>query len=168
MAPQPQPQGYLSAVQEPNPGHAGCPFTAVSSESPKPLESKRLLHSASFGWWSKHLQEGQNGIFAITYKSYPVITVCFIQGIPAAPAVHQPSPMHPEDNGNSWEEQLGHVRPTASCSHIATFNAVSNWPGCLRKQRQHWGMTREGASTPECLRPPRAAADNAVVLLSLC
>lgn len=75
---------------------------------------------------------------------------------------------HPEDNGNSWEEQLGHVRPTASCSHIATFNAVSNWPGCLRKQRQHWGMSREGASTPECLRPPRAAADNAVVLLSLC
>lgn len=75
---------------------------------------------------------------------------------------------HPEDNGNCWEEQLGYVRPTASCSHIATFSVVSNWPGCLRKQRQHWGMSREGASTPECLRPPRAAADNAVVLLSLC
>lgn len=63
----------------------------------------------------------------------------------------------PEDNGKSWGEQVGDVCPMASCSHMAIFNVVSNWRGWLRKQRQHWGMSGEGASTPERLRPPLAA-----------
>lgn len=56
-----------------------------------PLKAPKIWNKSNpCTWpvWAKCLHEGQNSTFAITYKSNPVTTICFIRGFPAAPAVH--------------------------------------------------------------------------------